>query len=145
METISIKALANKVLERNKLRNQTETETQNSGNLEAQNKDKSFHECFDPDELLADLFLQGRTEEWEDDLLLDRIEALRQDDTLREPWGFKVKDNPLIGDYWIISDTTAREKIPVKTMSFTLEELRPIVETSRVFNGAKVVNVIEQK
>jgi len=142
METISVKALANKVLERNQQGNQMETEAINDGNFGGEKGGESFHGCFDPDGRLADLFLQGRAERWSDETLLKKTEDMIHDGALSEPWGFKVKDSPVIGDWWVLSGREARERIPKGAVSFAIEELRPIAEVSRVFPRAKVVEVV---
>jgi hypothetical protein len=76
---------------------------------------------------------------------LTLIDEFIQAGALQAPWGFKVKDSPLIGDYWILSGPEARERIPQEAMSFTLDELKPVVEASRVFKGSRVVKLIRHK
>lgn len=102
-------------------------------------------DCFSPDGTLEAAFREAVADGWTDYQLLEHIDALREAGALEAPWGFKVKGSPLMGDWWIISDTTARGRIPVGDFSFTLDELRPIVETCRVFPGAKVQRVIRPK
>lgn len=100
-------------------------------------------DCFSPDGLLEAAFMEALVRGWTDDKLLTLIDEHIQTGALKTPWGFKVKDSPVIGgDFWIISDTMARERIPAGTFSFTTDELRPIVETSKVFPGSKVVKAI---
>ena len=98
-------------------------------------------DCFSPDGTLETAFTEAKADGWTDDRLSDHIDALREAGTLRAPWGFKVKDSPVLGDFWIISDTVARDKLPAGATAFTIEELRPIVETFRVFPGSRIVKV----
>jgi hypothetical protein len=98
-------------------------------------------DCFSPDGTLEAAFTEAKADGWTDDQLSDYIDALREAGILRTPWGFKVKDSPVLGDFWIISDAAARDKLPTKATAFTIEELRPIVETSRVFPGSRIVKV----
>lgn len=113
--------------------------------LESGKVKPSSPDCFSPDGLLELAFEEGITQGWTDERFLDLVETLLREGCLKAPWGFRVKDSPLIGDYWIVSDTTARTRIPVQVTSFTLEELKPLVEASRVFPGAKVVSVLKRQ
>lgn len=147
METISIKALANKALQRNSRGNQTETQSFPDRKLEEVKlpckETKNAPDCFSLDGTLEAAFEEAQAGRRTDDRLLALIGELVT--FLKTPWGFKVKDSPLIGDYWIINGPEARERIPAASVSFTLDELKPIVEASRVFKGAKVVKVIRPK
>lgn len=98
-------------------------------------------DCFSPDGTLEAAFTEAKTGGWPDDQLGDYIDALREAGALRPPWGFKVKDSLVLGDFWIISDATARDRLPAGAKTFTIEELRPIVETFRVFPGSRIVKV----
>lgn len=98
-------------------------------------------DCFSPDGLLEETFREALAGGWTDDRLLTLIDELVQTSFLKSPWGFKVKDSLFVGDFWIIGDTTAKEKLPAGAKSFTLDELRPIVEAFRVFTGAELINV----
>jgi len=102
-------------------------------------KPKDSPEAFDPDGILQEVigFWQGKDNGNES--CIDHIDQMRADGMLKSPWGFKVRGGH-IGNYWIISDTTAREKLPPEAMSFTIEELKPIIKTCKVLNG-KVVEV----
>lgn len=98
-------------------------------------------DCFDPDGLLNEVigFWQGKQDG--EAQCIDHIDTMIQDGMLKPPYGFKVKNSPVIGgDYWIVSCNEAREKIPSEAMSFTTTELKPIVEACKVFNG-KVVEI----
>lgn len=100
-----------------------------------------LHEAFDPDGLLNEVipFWQGRDNG--NEMAIEHIRQMVADGMLKPPFGFKVKDSPVIGgDYWIVSCNEAREKIPPEAMSFTIKELKPIIETCKVFNG-KVVEI----
>lgn len=149
METSEIRALAIQVLHRNSRGNQTETrgfsEKKSSGNnfqvSMSIGGNSETTDCFDPEGILEAVIRKVQTNEE----VLKTIDDLIQTECLKASWGFMVKDSPLIGNYWIISDTSARERIPVGATSFTIEELRPIVETCRVFEGAKVINVVKLK
>src|SRR3972149_1148581 len=105
---------------------------------------ESSPDCFDPEGVLEEVIREAEGRGWTDERLAALIDELIQNGCLMAPWGFRVKDSPIMGEYWIISDTTARERIPAGAFSFTLDELRPIVETCRVFPGAKVLDVIRQ-
>ena len=98
-------------------------------------------DCFSPDGNLEDAFMETQAEGWTDEQLCIYIDALWEAGVLMGPWGFKVMDSPLVGDFWIISDATARDKLPAGAKSFTIEELRPIVEAVCVFEGATVMEV----
>lgn len=103
-------------------------------------------DCFDSEGVLEEVIREAQGRGWTDERLMALIDELIQNGCLQTPWGLKVKDSPLMkGDYWIISDTTARERIPAGAFSFTLDELRPIVDTCRTFPGAKVLDVIRRK
>ena len=102
-------------------------------------KPKNNHEAFDPDNILTEIIAFYEDEDNGNEMIIDHIDQMIADGMLKPPYGFKVKGGH-IGDYWIISDTIAREKLPVEAMSFTIEELRPIVKTCKVLNG-KVVEV----
>ena len=99
------------------------------------------HDCFSPDGTLEAAFTEAKADNWTDDLLGDYIDALREAGALMAPWGFKVKDSTALGDFWIISDAVARDNLPTKATAFTIEELRAIVETFRVFPGSRIVKV----
>lgn len=103
-------------------------------------------EAFDPDDLLIEAIEEeAQAGGWTDENFLDLVGILLAEGVLKEPWGFKVRGSPLIGsDYWIISDDSARGRIPAGAMSFTLGELRPIVEASKILGG-RVVKVIRHK
>ena len=105
----------------------------------------SCHDCFSPDGTLEVAFREAEAAGWTDEQLCSYIDALWEAGALKPPWGLKVRDSPFVGDFWIISDTTARERLPTDAYSFTLDELRPIVEVSRVFPEAKVIKVIRAK
>ena len=102
-------------------------------------KVRPLTDCFDPDGILTELiaFYEGRDNG--NEMLINHIDQMFADGMLKPPYGFKLKGGH-IGDYWIISDTTAREKLPPEAMSFTIEELRPILKTCKTLNG-KVVEV----
>jgi len=102
-------------------------------------------DCFSGDGTLESLISQARVERWTDNKLLPLIYELIHGDTLEAPWGFRVHDTPLVagGVYWIISDTMARHRVPVEAISFTIAELKPLMEISRVFRGAMAVKVIK--
>lgn len=99
------------------------------------------YECFSPNGLIEEAFREATADRWTDDQLCEYIDALRETEALQSPWGFKLHDSPFIGDLWIISDASAREKLPAGAKSFTLDELRPIVEACRVFPGSRVLSV----
>lgn len=100
------------------------------------------HDCFDPDSTIQAAIEEAKEDGWTDNRLIEYIDALREAGALKSPWGLKIKDSPLIGDYWILSDDKARELVPVKDTSFTVDELKPLIETSRVFKGSEVIEVI---
>lgn len=102
-------------------------------------------DCFSPDETLEAVFREAEAGGWTDEQLCSHVDALRETEALKPPWGIKVRDSPSVGDFWIISDTTARERLPTNAFSFTLDELRPIMEVFRVFPEAKVIKVIGPK
>jgi len=102
-------------------------------------KPKNNHEAFDPDNILTEIIAFYEDEDNGNEMIIDHIDQMIADGMLKPPYGFKVKGGH-IGDYWIISDTTAREKLPPEAMSFTIEELKPIIKTCKVLNG-KVVEV----
>lgn len=106
---------------------------------------ESSSDCFDPEGVLEEVVREAEGRRWTDERLMALIDELIQNGCLQAPWGLKVKDSSLMGDYWIISDTTARERIPAGVFSFTIDELRPIVETCRTFPGARVLDVIRRK
>lgn len=109
-------------------------------------------EAFDPDGLLNEVIAFWQGKDNGNESCIEHISQMVADGMLKSPWGFKVKNSPVIGgDYWIVSDTTdgelkpiveatARERIPSEAMSFTTTELKPIVEACKVFNG-KVVEI----
>lgn len=99
------------------------------------------YECFSPDGLLEEALREATADGWTNDQLCEYIDALRWAEALQSPWGFKLHDSPFVGDLWIISDASAREKLPAGTKSFTLNELRPIVEACRVFPGSRILSV----
>ncbi len=147
---MSIKALANKVLERNSEGNRKETQSfpdRKLGKPQFPCKETgNSPDCFSPDGTLELAFMEALDRGWTDNRFLECIAELIQDGCLLAPWGFLVRNSLVTkGDYWILSDTTARERIPAGVFSFTIEELRPIVETSKVFKGARVVKVIRPK
>lgn len=102
-------------------------------------------DCFSPDGTLEAVFREAAGAGWTDEQLCSHIDALREAGALISPWGIKVRDSPSVGDFWIISDATARERLPPDDYSFTLEELRPIVDVFRVFPEAKVIKVIQER
>lgn len=77
-------------------------------------------DCFSPDGTLEAAFAEATADGWTDDQLLAYMDALRHAEALKSPWGFMVKDSPLAGDFWIISDATARERLPEGARSFGL-------------------------
>lgn len=99
------------------------------------------YECFSPDDLLEEAFREATIDGWTNDLLYEYIDALREAEALQSPWGFKLQDSPFIGDLWIISDASAREKLPAGVKSITLDELRPIIEACRVFPWSRILSV----
>lgn len=99
------------------------------------------YECFSPDGLLEEAFREATADGWTNDQLCEYIDALRWAEALQSPWGFKLQNSPFVGDLWIISDASAKEKLPAGAKSFTLDELRPIVETFRVFEGATLLEI----
>lgn len=106
---------------------------------------ESSPDYFDPEGVLQEIISEAGGRGWTDERLMALIYELIQNGCLQAPWGLKVKDSSLMGDYWIICDTTARERIPAVAVSFTIDELRPIVETCRTFPGARVLDVIRRK
>lgn len=106
---------------------------------------ESSSNCFDPEGVLEEVISEAEGRGWTDARFAALIDELSGNGLLQAPWGFKAKDSPLMGVYWIISDTTAKERIPAGAFSFTLDELRPIVETCRTFPGARVLDVIRRK
>ncbi|MBZ0220890.1 MAG: hypothetical protein K8I01_10720 [Candidatus Methylomirabilis sp.] len=98
-------------------------------------------DCFSPDGTLEEALMETKADGWTDEQLCIYIDALWETGVLRAPWGFKVLDSPLVGDFWIISDTTARDELPVGAKSFTIEELRPLIEVFHVFEGSTVMEV----
>lgn len=107
---------------------------------------ESFPDCFDPEGVLEEVIIEAKGRGWTDERLAALIDGLIQNGCLQAPWGFKVKDSPSMkGDYWIISDTTARERIPAGAFFFFHDELKPIVEVCKVFPGAKVLEISKRK
>ncbi|MBI5888927.1 MAG: hypothetical protein HZB82_09530 [Deltaproteobacteria bacterium] len=98
-------------------------------------------DCFSQNGTLEAAFTEAKADGWTDDRLCDYIDALRKAQALKAPWGFKVKDSPLIEDYWIISESAARDRLPAGAKAFTIEELRPIVEAFRVFPCSRIIKV----
>jgi len=101
--------------------------------------------CFSPHGVLSALIKQGKAERWTNKTLFEQIDRSRIDGALTSPWGLLIHDSPIIagGLYWILSDTTARQRVPAEAISFTIAEIKPLIEISRVFQGAKVVEVIK--
>ncbi len=104
-----------------------------------QDAKKAIPSCFDPDGILQEVIGFWQDRDNGNESCIEHISQMIADGMLKSPWGFLVRSGH-IGDYWIISDTTAREKLPVDSQSFTIEELRPIIKTCKVLNG-KVVEV----
>ena len=98
-------------------------------------------DCFDPDGILPEVIAFWQDRQDGEAQCIAHIDQMVADGMLQSPWGFKVKGSPVMGgDYWIVSCPEARARIPQGDRSFTLTELKPIVETCKVFNG-KVVEV----
>ncbi len=102
---------------------------------------RSIPSSFDPDGLLREVFQTAIEEGWSDERLTDFIDMLRVNGTLKSPWGFKVKDSPFVDELWLVSDGTAKRMLPPGTNSFTIEEMRPILDIFRVFPGSKILSV----
>lgn len=98
-------------------------------------------DCFSLDGTLEAAFTEAKTDGWTDDQLGDHIDALREAGALKAPWGLMIKESPVLGDFWIISYVAAKDRLPAGAKAFTIEELRPIVETFRVFPGSRIVKV----
>jgi hypothetical protein len=120
-------------------------EDEQEGHTPHNTGDKLEASSFDPSGLLAEILRRGYENGQTDEEVLGHVEAAIKNGSLTAPWGLMVKDSPLIGDYWIISCEKARERVPREAMSFTLDELKPVVEASRVFKGSRMVKLIWHK
>lgn len=97
-------------------------------------------EAFDPDGALVSLLECARRKGISDDQVASIVDDLIRDKSLKAPWGIKIKNSPIMGDYRIVSDDEAKKLIPGNETAFTREDTQLLAELREIF-GAKVVEV----
>lgn len=101
-------------------------------------------ECFDPDGYLQKLLAWAKETGKTDSEVAKAIDSVISVGTLKAPWGIKIKNSPILGDYWIVSDDQARKHIPSNEVVFTAEDIRLLAEVREIF-GARVIEVKERE
>lgn len=129
METISLKALSRKVLERNLKGNSRETEAKKQGNFEAKKEGESFHD--------------GTMTET--DILKMPLSEFEKVGKVLKVWSEVLKDH-----VYFVSSETVLNRNPLDAVAYTAQELQEMLdmtpeevkaahEVKRAFHKARVV------
>jgi hypothetical protein len=134
-------ALVNSLLDELKARKQEALEY-----LRTQNKEKQIHkiEAFDPDGYLETLLSWARKHDESDYEVTEWIDDIIKDQVLNPPWGIKIKNSPILGDYWIVSDNEAKKRVPDNEIAFTQDCIQLLADIREIF-GIATVEVKKRK
>jgi len=97
-------------------------------------------DCFDPDGALASLLEWAKIKGISDVQVASVVDDLIKSKSLKAPWGIKIKNSPVLGDYWLVSDDQAKKHIPGNETAFTQDEIGILAEVREIF-GIKAVEV----
>jgi len=97
-------------------------------------------DCFDPDGALASLLECAERKGISDAQVASIVDDLIRAQSLKSPWGIKIKGSPALGDYWIVSDEEAKKLIPTHEVIFAQDDIRLLAEVREIF-GIKSVEV----
>ena len=97
-------------------------------------------EAFDPDGALASLLECAKRKGIGDAQVVSIVDDLIRAKSLKPPWGIKIKNSPILGDYWVVSDDEAKKLIPGNEAAFTAEDIGLLAEVREIF-GIKAIEV----
>lgn len=90
-------------------------------------------ESFDPDGTLASLLECARRKGISDAQVASIVDDLIRARSLKTPWGIKIKNSPIMGDYWIVSGDQAKRLVPTQDAIFTQDDIRLLAELREIF------------
>ena len=97
-------------------------------------------DAFDPDGALASLLECARRKGISDAQVASVVDDLIKSKSLKTPWGIRLKNSPILGNYWIVSDDQAKQLVTTQDVVFTQEDIRFLAEVREIF-GIKSVEV----
>ena len=97
-------------------------------------------DTFDPDGALASRLECARRKRIGDAQVASIVDDLIKSKSLKPPWGIKIKNSPILGNYWVVSDDQAKKIVPKGETTFNQEDIRLLAEVREIF-GIKSIEV----
>lgn len=118
------------------LRELIELKKQNKENI-TQEIPPFSEECFDSNNYFIKLMRRLSEDNFPSAEIIKIIDAAISSGVPKPPWGVKIKNCPVLGDYWLVSDDQAKKFVHDRDAIFTQDSIMLLAEVREIC-GPKV-------